>query len=318
MLGVRARASSFSDPGLNDPAESDPMKLERCLVAITTPFGPDGGVDYATLQDHARWLVDEGVTGLVVCGTTGESATLTDEEKIGAMNAVWDAVADRATVVGGAGNNCTAESLDFVRLANAEARVHAIMSVVPYYNKPNQRGIAAHFSAVADESRFPVMLYNVPGRTVVSMTVDTIVRCCEHENVVAIKEASADLHMDAKLVAALPDDIALLSGDDATAMPFMALGGHGVISVVGNVAPRVMADMAAAVASSDLAEARRLNGRIAHLHDLMFRYPNPLPAKAVAASLGFGSSAPRLPLAPLDDGELRGILDDAARLEVSR
>lgn len=294
------------------------MKLERCLVAITTPFARSGGVDYEALQAHATWLVDNGVSGIVVCGTTGESATLTDEEKIGSMNAVWDAVADRATVVGGAGNNCTFESLDFVELANEQARVHAIMSVVPYYNKPNQRGIIGHFNAIADTSRFPVVVYNVPGRTVVGMTVETVLTCCEHENVVGVKEASANLHMAAKLVAALPDDIALLSGDDATAMPFMALGGDGVISVVGNVAPTLMSEMAAAVSASDLATARRLNGRIAEIHDLMFRYPSPLPAKAIVQQLGFGSSEPRLPLAPLLGDELASILADAQRLEVTR
>lgn len=294
------------------------MKLERCLVAITTPFTADDAVDYEALQRHARWLVDEGVRGLVVCGTTGEAATLTDEEKIGAMNAVWDAVGDRVAVIGGAGNNCTSESLAFVRLANAGARVHAIMSVVPYYNKPNQRGIVAHFAAVCDASRFPVMLYNVPGRTVVNMAVDTMLSACAHPNVVAIKEASADLHVAAKLAAAIPERVALLSGDDATAMPFMAVGGQGVVSVVGNVAPAVMSEMADAVLAGDLSAARRANTRIARLHDLMFRYASPLPAKAIVSKLGFGSSTPRLPLAPLLDEELSGVLTEAERLEVRR
>ena len=145
------------------------MKFEGCFVAIVTPFSADGSVDFDALQSHASWMVDEGVSGVVVCGTTGESATMSDDEKIGAINAVWDAVADRATVVGGAGNNNTAASVRFVERVNRDAKLHAIMSVVPYYNKPNQRGITQHFDAVIAASANPVVLYNVPGRTVVSM-----------------------------------------------------------------------------------------------------------------------------------------------------
>lgn len=293
------------------------MKFEGCFVAIVTPFTPDGGVDYPAMQSHASWMVDEGVSGIVVCGTTGESATLNDDEKIGCMNAVWDAVADRAVVVGGAGNNCTAESLTFLDRVNAEARVHAIMSVVPYYNKPNQRGIIGHFDAILARSNHPVVLYNVPGRTVVGMTVDTMAELATRDSVVAIKEASADLHDNAKLLPRL-NGVALLSGDDATTMPFVAQGGQGTVSVVGNVAPRIMSEMCAAASSGDLATAIRLNFHVAHLHDLMFRHPNPLPAKALVAELGFGSADVRLPLAPLDDAELDAVLADARRLEVTR
>lgn len=297
--------------------ESLSMKFQGCFVAITTPFDQRGAVDFAALQAHASWMVDEGVSGVVVCGTTGESATLNDDEKIDAMNAVWDAVGERALVVGGAGNNCTAESVAFVERANREARVHAVMSVVPYYNKPNQRGIIGHFDAVIESSENPVVLYNVPGRTVVGMTVETMAELAGRDGVVAIKEASADLHLDAKLLPEL-GEVALLSGDDATTMPFIAQGGHGTVSVVGNVAPRLMSEMCAAAASGDLETARRHNQRVAHIHDLMFRYPNPLPAKAVVTALGFGSADVRLPLAALSPDELAGILTDAATLEVVR
>ena len=293
------------------------MKFEGCLVAIITPFDERGAVDFPALQAHASWMVDEGVSGVVVCGTTGESATLSEDEKISAMNAVWDAVADRAIVVGGAGTNCTAQSAEFVDRVNREAQVHAIMSVVPYYNKPNQRGIIGHFDAILERTEAPLVLYNVPGRTVVSMTIETMAELSTRDGVVAIKEASADLHMDAKL---LPEigDVALLSGDDATTMPFIAQGGHGTVSVVGNVAPRLMSEMCLAAAAGDLETARRLNQRVAHIHDLMFRYPNPLPAKAIASKLGFGRPDVRLPLAPLSDDELAGILSDATTLEVVR
>lgn len=292
------------------------MKLDRCLVAITTPFDGDDRVDYDALQAHAKWLVDEGVSGIVVAGTTGESATLHNDEKIAAMNAVWDAVADRATVIGGAGNNSTSESLAFVRRVNTEAKVHAIMSVVPYYNKPNQRGIVGHFNAISDVSAFPVMVYNVPGRTVVSMTLETMLASCEHPNVCAIKEASADLHLGSKLLEHAK--VSVLSGDDATAMPLMALGGAGVVSVAGNVTPRLMADLCDATLDGDMGKAQRLSRRVAHVHDLMFRYASPLPVKAIANALGFGSGAIRPPLAPLSDEELAGVLETARALEIER
>jgi 4-hydroxy-tetrahydrodipicolinate synthase len=291
------------------------MKFEGCFVAIVTPFDEKGAVDFDALQAHASWMVDEGVSGVVVCGTTGESATLTVAEKIDAMNAVWDAVSDRAVVVGGAGTNCTSESLGFVERVNKDAHIHAIMSVVPYYNKPNQRGIIGHFDAIIERSQSPVVLYNVPGRTVVGMSIPTMADLATRDKIVAIKEASGDLHLDAKL---LPEigDVALLSGDDATTMPFIAQGGHGTVSVVGNVAPRLMSEMCKAAAEGDLETARRHNQRVAHIHDLMFRYPNPLAAKAVAARLGFGKSSVRLPLAPLAEEELSGILADAVTLGV--
>ncbi len=293
------------------------MNFEGCFVAIVTPFTPDGGVDYPAMQAHASWMVDEGVAGIVVCGTTGESATLTDDEKLGCVNAVWDAVSDRAVVVGGAGNNCTSESLAFIDKVNEQAKVHAVMSVVPYYNKPNQRGIIGHFDAILGRSKNPVVLYNVPGRTVVGMTVETMADLATRDGVVAIKEASADLHADAKLLPRL-NGVSLLSGDDATTMPFIAQGGHGTVSVVGNVAPRLMSEMCAAAAAGDLQTAIRHNYRVAHLHDLMFRHPNPLPAKAVVSGLGFGNSSVRLPLAALLEEDLAAVLADAKTLEVTR
>jgi len=218
------------------------MKLRGCYVAIVTPFAA-GGVDTASLGAHASWLVDNGVSGVVVCGTTGETATMHENEKVLAMNVVTEAVSGRAAVVGGAGNNSTSESVDFVQRVCRETRVDAIMSVVPYYVKPTQRGIVAHFSAIAAASSVPMIVYNVPGRTVVSMTSETILACLELPNVVAVKEASGDLMAAADLFAAVGERRSLMSGDDASALAFMACGGHGVISVVGNVAPRLVSDL---------------------------------------------------------------------------
>jgi len=293
------------------------MHLSGCFVAIVTPFSGDS-VDYDALAAHATWLVDEGVRGVVVNGTTGESATLRADEKLRAMNVVYDAVGDRATVVGGVGNNCTEESVDFVRRANDEVRVHAYMSVVPYYNKPSQRGMLAHLSTVCAASTKPVIAYNVPGRTVVGMTAETLIAASRIDNVVAIKEASADLFMDTFVVEAIGETTALLSGDDATAMPFIAIGGHGVISVVGNVAPRLMSDMCAAASAGDMAAARPLHQKVCHVHHLMFSHPNPIPAKAVAADLGFGSADVRLPMVGLEPDELDILLTQTRALGVTR
>jgi 4-hydroxy-tetrahydrodipicolinate synthase len=176
----------------------------------------------------------------------------------------------------------------------------------------------AHLTAVCDSSSKPVIAYNVPGRTVVGMTAETLIEASKIPNVVGIKEASADLFVDTFVLEAVGDSVALLSGDDATAMPFIALGGHGVISVVGNVAPRLMSEMCAATAAADLTVARRLHQRVCHIHALMFSHPNPIPAKAVTASLGFGSADVRLPLVDLEADELDALVTRARALGVSR
>lgn len=292
------------------------MKLHGCLVAITTPFRDDDTLDEAALARHAAWMVDEGVRGIVVNGTTGESATLTSDEKIRAMQVVTEAVGGRASVVAGAGNNSTRESLEFLARVNEETRVDAVMAVVPYYNKPSQAGILAHFSAVAAASRFPVVVYNVPGRTVVNMSVETLLASAALPNVVAIKEASGDLFADTLVLASLPSHVSLLSGDDATAMPFLSLGGHGVISVAGNVAPRLMSSMCDAMASGDLVTAQRLHRRIANVHALMFAESSPVPAKLVVEALGFGSRRVRLPIVEVSPERAADLLRRARELEL--
>lgn len=293
------------------------MNLRGCFVAIVTPFSSDG-VDRVALAAHAGWMVDNGVSGIVVCGTTGETATMHEDEKIVAMNTVFEAVGDRATVVGGAGNNSTSESVDFARRVCAETRVHAIMSVVPYYVKPSQAGIVAHFAAIAAVTDRPMIVYNVPGRTVVNMTVDSMLASLKLPNVIGIKEASADLMLAAQLHEAVGDTKSLMGGDDATTLPFLACGGHGVISVVGNVAPRLMSDVCAAMAAGDLVRARALNGRLVALHRLMFSDSSPVPAKVVTSHLGFGSSAVRLPLVGMSTERAAGLIAECTALGVTR
>lgn len=293
------------------------MRIEGCLSAIPTPF-TQSGIDERTLAEHAAWMVDKGCAGIVVCGTTGESATMTDDEKIRAMNIVSEAVGDHAIVVGGAGNNCTQESLDFCERVNRETRVHAIMSVVPYYTKPPQEGVRAHFRAIADVSKTPVIIYNVPSRSVVSMTVDTMLSLLDHPNIVSIKEASGDIHIAGLLARSLDGRGTLLSGDDGTSMAFMAVGGHGVVSVASNVAPQVMSSMCQALAAGDLATARVYNDVAVQLQDLLFQMPSPIPTKVVLEKLGFGSAHVRLPLVGMPEGAVKLLHGEVERLGLSR
>ena len=294
------------------------MQPTGCFTAIVTPFR-DGRIDEEAMARHANWLLDNGMQGIVVCGTTGESATMSDDEKLRAIALMREVVGSRATLIAGAGNNSTSESLAFIdRLHDSGTPVDAIMSVVPYYNKPNQDGLLGHFTAICDQSRFPVVLYNVPARTIVGMTVDTLATLAAHSNVCAIKEASANLHFDALLLDALPRPVSVLSGDDATAMPLMSIGGSGVISVIGNIAPRLMRDLCDATLAGDLERARSLNGRIATLQSLLFAVSNPIPVKAACAWLGFGNGDVRLPLARVSPHAEEALFEQLSGLGIAR
>jgi 4-hydroxy-tetrahydrodipicolinate synthase len=293
------------------------MKLTGCFSAIPTPFTEDG-VDEKTMAEHAEWMVDHGVDGIVVVGTTGESATMTNDEKILAMNVVSEAVGHRATVVGGAGNNCTSESLDFVERVENETDVSVIMSVVPYYTKPPQEGVIAHFRAIADKSSLPVIIYNVPSRVGVDMLPQTMITLCEHDNIVGIKEASGNIHVAGFLTSELGDSVSLLSGDDGTAMAFLALGGHGVISVASNVAPAEVSKLCDAALGSDRETARKYNRTMVILQELLFSMPSPIPTKVVLEHLGFGSSRVRLPLVDMPEELATSLRHEFDRLETQR
>ena len=290
------------------------MRLRGCFTAIVTPFTAAGTVDEAALAAHANWMVEEGVAGIVACGTTGESVTLSAQESQRVVNVVAEAVNGRATVIAGVGSNNTAASIERVQAICAETRADAIMSVVPYYNKPNQAGIVAHFEALLRAATKPMVAYNVPGRTVVGMSAETMQHLARHPGVVAIKEASADLMLDTATLDGLDESCALLSGDDGTTYPFLALGGHGSVSVVSNVAPRLMAQLCDAVERADLKRARTLHAHVARWHHLLFSAPNPLPTKIVTEQLGFGSADVRLPHVRLDEATERSIADRAATL----
>lgn len=285
------------------------MRIEGCLSAIPTQFN-DTGIDEQALAAHAIWMIDRGCSGIVVCGTTGESATMSNDEKIRAMNVVSEAVGSRAMVIGGAGNNSTSESLEFVERVCKETRVDAIMSVVPYYTKPPQEGIRQHFRAIADKSTLPMIVYNVPGRTVVSMSEETILTLFDHPNIVACKEASGDIHFAGKLVRQLDGRGTLLSGDDGTSAAFVAIGGHGVISVASNVAPRIVSDAVKAAREGDLKTLKARNDILVQLQDLLFQQPSPIAVKVALAHRGHGSERIRQPLCLMDEAAAQQLRND--------
>lgn len=227
------------------------------LTAMATPFNPSGALDLAAAASLAAHLVDDQAhDGLVVAGTTGESPTLSDDEHSRLVAAVVDAVGDRASVVAGVGTSDTAHSQQLATAA-AKAGAHGLLVVTPYYSKPPQAGIAAHFTAIADTTELPVMLYDIPGRTGVKLAAETLARCAEHDHIVAVKEASGDLYAGGWLMRST--DLAIYSGDDALNLAWLGIGAVGVVSVVGHVAGRHYADMVAAVKTGDLAAARRID-----------------------------------------------------------
>ncbi len=279
------------------------LTLRGAFTALITPFR-DGQVDEPALRALVDRQIDGGINGLVPCGTTGESATMSTQEQLRVIQIVVEQAAGRVPVIAGTGSNDTARTIAYTREVAAIGGVDAALVVCPYYNKPNQAMLLRHFHAVADQSALPVVLYNVPGRTVISIAPETIAALAEHEQIVAVKEATGDMAFAARLMELLGDrPFDLLSGDDFTTMPFVAMGGHGCISVVSNLDPGVMARICALTASGELAQARALNVKIQALARALFKQSNPVPAKAIAASLGWCTDEVRAPLYPLDDAE---------------
>jgi 4-hydroxy-tetrahydrodipicolinate synthase len=273
--------------------------LTGSIVAIVTPMQPGGELDLPALRRLIDLHVANGTSGIVVVGTTGESPTVDfDEHRLLIRTAVEHA-AGRIAIIAGTGANSTAEAVELTRYAK-DVGAASGLSVVPYYNKPTQEGLYQHFRAIADVG-LPVLLYNVPGRTVADLANDTVLRLAELPNVVGLKDATGDLVRHVDLVKRLPKgkDFALYSGNDDTALPYILLGGHGVISVTANVAPRAMAEMTSAALRGDVATARDLHFRLMGLHTRLFVEANPIPVKWAAAELGLIQPALRLPLTPL-------------------
>jgi 4-hydroxy-tetrahydrodipicolinate synthase len=287
-------------------------RLEGSMVAIVTPM-KDGAVDLRSLRELAEWHVAEGTDGIVPCGTTGEGATLTAAERAEVIRAVVEQVRGRAVVIAGAGSNATHEAIESVKMAK-ELRADAALVVTPYYNKPTPEGLYRHYVAIWEAARFPVVAYNVPSRTAVDLMPETVARLAKAGAIVGIKEATANMDRQVQLVEKVGKDaIAYLSGDDFTVLPYLACGGHGVISVTGNVAPRAMKDLVATARRGDFAKALEKQAAMGELNRVMFVETNPGPVKAGVALLGKASGELRLPLAPVSDANLAKVREAMVR-----
>lgn len=272
--------------------------LKGSLVAIVTPMHEDGSLDLDRLRALVDFHLAEGTDGIVIVGTTGESPTVNYEEHCQLIRTTVARVAGKIPVIAGTGANSTSEAIELTRCAR-EAGANACLLVTPYYNKPTQEGLYRHFKAVAEAVDIPQILYNVPGRTACDLSNDTVLRLAQIPNIVGIKDATGNLERGTDLILRAPADFALYSGDDASALAFMLLGGHGVISVTANVAPRKMHEMCEAAFRADLPAALAINAKLFALHQKLFVEANPIPVKWVVAQLGLIGNGIRLPLTPL-------------------
>ena len=279
--------------------------LKGSLVALITPMNQDGSINYEQLRDLIDWHIENGTDGIVAVGTTGESATLPVEEHLAVIEATVKHVNKRIPVIAGTGANNTVEAIALSQAAE-QAGADYTLSVVPYYNKPSQEGIYQHFKAIAEATSIPMVIYNVPGRTVVSMSNDTILRLAEIPNIVGVKEASGNIGKNIELINSVPEGFVVLSGDDPTGLPFMLCGGHGVVTVAANVAPKLFADMCRAALEGDIATARRLNEQLIPIYNTMFCEPSPAAPKWGLSLLGKCEPHVRLPLVALtEDGQAK-------------
>jgi 4-hydroxy-tetrahydrodipicolinate synthase len=268
------------------------------LVAIVSPMQEDGSLDLDALRRLIEWHIGEGTNAIVVVGTTGESPTVDPQEHVELVRTAVQAARGRVPVVAGTGANSTREAIELTAHAR-KVGADATLQVVPYYNKPTQDGLYRHFRAVAEAVDLPVILYNVPGRTVADLGVDTTLRLVQVPGIVGLKDATGDLARAGQLLRRLPGNFALYSGNDDSALALILLGGHGVISVTANVAPRLMRQMCDAALAPDLPRARTLNARLMPLHTGLFIEPNPIPVKWALQRMDRIKGGIRLPLVPL-------------------
>jgi 4-hydroxy-tetrahydrodipicolinate synthase len=274
--------------------------LHGCGTALVTPFTPEGSVDEKALRGLVDWQITEGIDFLVPCGTTGEAATMTAEERARVVQVVVDESKNRVAVVAGATSNDTRAAVDEAKRMR-QAGAAYILSATPYYNKPTQPGLERHFEAVAEAAERPIVLYNVPGRTSVNLDARTALCLAGHPAIVGIKEASGNLGQVMEILDGRPEGFAVLSGDDALTFAMMALGGDGVISVVANEVPGPMAQLTQLLRHDDLASARSLHYRLLGLMNANFLEANPIPVKAALAIMGKIQNIVRLPMTPLSD-----------------
>jgi 4-hydroxy-tetrahydrodipicolinate synthase len=268
------------------------------LVALVTPMRADGAVDEEAFATFVEWQIAQGTQGLVPVGTTGESPTLTHHEHRRVVEIAIEVSAGRVPVIAGAGSNSTVEAIELTRHAK-EAGADAALVVTPYYNRPTQEGLFQHYSAIADAVDLPVIIYNIPGRSAVDMSVETMARLSQHRNIIGVKDATANLTRPMHTLAACGTSFVQLSGEDHTAVAFLAAGGQGCISVTANVAPALCSAMHAAWTGGRVAEAMAIQQRLLPVHDAMFAESSPGPVKYAASLLGHGTDHCRLPLAPI-------------------
>ena len=271
------------------------------IVALVTPMNLDGSVDYTALRGLIDWHIVEGTDCIGVVGTTGESPTVSMQENCDIIRAAVQHAAGRVPIMAGTGANATAEAIELAHFAKAVgASCH--LSVVPYYNKPSQEGIYQHFRASAAAVDLPLILYNVPGRTVADMQPETVLRLSQLPGIVGIKEASGDIERACQLIKQSPKGFSIYSGDDGTAVALMLLGGHGNVSVTANVAPRLMHELCMAAIEGDARRAAALQFKLLNLHRQLFCEPSPAPTKWALSQLGLCQNHVRLPIVPLTDG----------------
>ena len=267
-------------------------------TALVTPFAADGEIDDGALCDLVDWQRRSGVEGIVPCGTTGEAATLSNDEHMSVVETVVARTDGGCSVLAGVGGNDTRNTTELSRRAE-EIGADGVLAVAPYYNKPTQAGMLAHFTAIADAIEIPLILYNVPGRTSSNLLPDTVLRLAEHPNIAGIKEASGDLGQAMEIVAGRPEGFSVLSGEDHLTLAMIGLGGNGVVSVVSNEVPQEMGDMVRAALDGELERAREMHYRLLRLMNANFIETNPIPAKAALAMMGRIGENYRLPLVPM-------------------
>ena len=272
--------------------------IKGSIVAIVSPMREDGALDFDAYRRLIEWHVAEGTNAIVAVGTTGESPTVDPDEHGELIRVAVEAVKGHIPVIAGTGGNSTREAIELTRHAKTVG-ASATLQVVPYYNKPTQEGLYRHFRQIAETVDLPVILYNVPGRTVADLANDTTVRLSDVPGIVGIKDATGDLARASDLLKRLPSHFAVYSGNDDTALALMLLGGHGVISVTANVAPKLMSELAKAALAGDLARARQINNQLLPLHLKLFVEPNPIPVKWALAKMGRIPGGIRLPMTPL-------------------
>ena len=285
-------------------------------VALITPMRPDGAVDEAAFGAFVDWQIQQGTHGIVPVGTTGESPTLSHDEHRRVVEIAVEVAAGRVPVVAGAGSNSTAEAIELTRHAKA-AGADAVLVVTPYYNKPTQQGMILHYTAIADAVDLPIIIYNIPSRSVVDMGVETMAHLTRHRNIVGVKDSTANLARPLHTRRACGAGFVQMSGEDHTALAFLAAGGHGCISVTGNIAPRLCSEMHRAWQDGEAERAMAIQDRLLALHDAMFVESNPGPVKYGASLMGHGSDHCRLPLAPVSDAtraQVRAAMLDAGLL----